>query len=162
MDTKYLSLTRKIHIYCALITKIAGQDRESRLAEFLPGLTGLDAGVLQILSAQPGSLGSLSEQMMLAPATLVPVIDRLERRGWLRREQDPHDRRRNNLVLTEAGQVTARQVPGVDTQEKLMNGILALGEEKARQLGALLEELLSDLIEDPRMLEGINRRLAME
>lgn len=37
------------------------------------------------------------------PSTLVAVLDELERRGWLRRQRNPHDRRVQWVQRTEAG-----------------------------------------------------------
>lgn len=145
----------RIRVFCALVTKISGEERELRLAEHLPGLTGLGAGVLLILTGQSCTLRSLSQQMMLTPATLIPVIDRLEQRGWLIRKQDPNDRRRNDLILTEAGRVVAVQIPGVDTQQRLQSGIQAMGEEKSRKLAGLLEELLRQMETEPGMVDNV-------
>jgi MarR family transcriptional regulator for hemolysin len=36
----------------------------------------------------------LAERLRIEPPTLVGILDRMEREGWVRRESDPHDRRR--------------------------------------------------------------------
>lgn len=54
------------------------------------------------------SPGELARRWQVTPAVLTGIIDRLERRGLVRREPDPADRRRLRLVLTDAG-VAARQ-----------------------------------------------------
>jgi DNA-binding MarR family transcriptional regulator len=41
--------------------------------------------------------------MGIDPSGLIATIDDLEERGWLERRRDPEDRRRNVVVLTEAG-----------------------------------------------------------
>lgn len=41
--------------------------------------------------------------MGIDPSGLIATIDELEQRGWLERRRDPGDRRRNVIVLTEAG-----------------------------------------------------------
>jgi DNA-binding MarR family transcriptional regulator len=41
--------------------------------------------------------------MGIDPSGLIATIDDLEERGWLERRKDPADRRRNVVVLTEAG-----------------------------------------------------------
>jgi DNA-binding MarR family transcriptional regulator len=48
-------------------------------------------------------------------STVVSLVDRLERRGLLRRADDPGDRRRRRLFLTDAGEDFVRAaIPVVD------------------------------------------------
>ncbi|HTP33029.1 MAG TPA: MarR family winged helix-turn-helix transcriptional regulator [Candidatus Acidoferrales bacterium] len=52
--------------------------------------------------------GNVSQQEMAAlcgldPSSLVAVLDGLERRGWLRRQRNPRDRRMQWVQRTEAG-----------------------------------------------------------
>ncbi|QAY59322.1 MarR family transcriptional regulator [Microbacterium protaetiae] len=59
----------------------------------------------------------LSEFLRLDPSQIVSVIDDLERRGWVRREPDPNDRRVNVVVATDAGRAacaTARDAVDAD------------------------------------------------
>jgi DNA-binding MarR family transcriptional regulator len=41
--------------------------------------------------------------MGVTPAVVTGLIDRLQQRGYVRREADPNDRRRFRLTLTESG-----------------------------------------------------------
>jgi MarR family transcriptional regulator for hemolysin len=43
----------------------------------------------------------LADQMRIEAPTLVGVIDRMERDGWIVREADPHDRRKKIIRATE-------------------------------------------------------------
>jgi len=52
----------------------------------------------------------LSQRTGTRSSTLTGVLDRLENRGYLRRELDPADRRSFRLPLTEAGQAVASRV----------------------------------------------------
>ncbi|HHX19948.1 MAG TPA: MarR family transcriptional regulator [Clostridiaceae bacterium] len=45
----------------------------------------------------------LADLMGLREPTMVRLIDRMEKNGFLKREPSSHDRRRNNLVLTKKG-----------------------------------------------------------
>jgi DNA-binding MarR family transcriptional regulator len=49
-------------------------------------------------------------------ATLTPIIDALERAGFIERRQDAVDRRRNNLFLTPAGRALDRPLMGRATE----------------------------------------------
>ena len=59
------------------------------------GITFRQAQVLWLL-AHEGSLSQtdLAERMRIEPPTLVGILDRMEREGWIRREGDATDRRR--------------------------------------------------------------------
>lgn len=49
------------------------------------------------------SPGDLARRWSVTPAVITGIVDRLERRGLVRREVDPRDRRRQLLALTGAG-----------------------------------------------------------
>lgn len=49
------------------------------------------------------SPGQLARRMGVTPAVVTGLIDRLQQRGYVRREADPNDRRRFRLTLTESG-----------------------------------------------------------
>ena len=68
------------------------------------GLSGRQYTVLAILSADaPPSQLELAGMCGLLPAQIVPVIDELERRGFVARQRSESDRRRSVVTLTEAG-----------------------------------------------------------
>lgn len=46
---------------------------------------------------------SLAEQLGIETPTLVPMLDRMEKKGLIRREPDPGDRRRKFVTITEEG-----------------------------------------------------------
>jgi len=71
----------------------------------------------------------LSEFLRLDPSQIVSVLDELERRGWVRREPDPRDRRVNVVVSTESGRTvyaTAREA--VDADQRAHFSVLDAGE----------------------------------
>jgi cytochrome P450 family 107 subfamily K polypeptide 1 len=49
------------------------------------------------------SPAELARRLLVTPAVVTKLVDRLARRGYVRRESDPDDRRRVRLVLTLAG-----------------------------------------------------------
>ncbi|WP_285666724.1 MarR family winged helix-turn-helix transcriptional regulator [Actinorhabdospora filicis] len=62
------------------------------------------AGILLVLSLFEGmSQQDLARKMGVAPSLLVGLLDELQDMGAVRRERDEHDRRRQIVVLTEAG-----------------------------------------------------------
>jgi DNA-binding MarR family transcriptional regulator len=72
-------------------------------------------------------------------STVVSLVDRLERRGLLRRVNDPDDRRKRRLFLTEAGKdFLAAAIPVID---QLSDELLARlsGPERETIVAALLK-----------------------
>ena len=68
---------------------------------------GMRAGMfsaLEIIASNPGvSQATLSEEVGLDKSAIVPLVDDLERRGWVTRTRSTTDRRRNHLDITDAG-----------------------------------------------------------
>jgi hypothetical protein len=83
--------------------------------------------------------------MMLAPSTLVPIIDRLESDGLLVRGKDPDDRRRTPLVLTQQARDMLASVPEMGPRDQLCHALQALGPERSRQLSLLLQALVNEM-----------------
>lgn len=67
-------------------------------------------GVLYALREGPLAAGQLARRQRVTPAVITGLLDRLEQRGYVRREADPEDRRRLRLVLTESGREVAQEV----------------------------------------------------
>jgi DNA-binding MarR family transcriptional regulator len=138
-------LARQIFIFNSLVTKLAGRDHEQRISLRLPGISSLQFGVMQILSEKPLTLSEIAHKMLLTPATLVPVVDRLEKHNLVVRGRDPHDRRRNPLVLTDLGREMLSKVSPFDEQDLITRSLREMGEEKTQHLNDLLIELLQRL-----------------
>jgi DNA-binding MarR family transcriptional regulator len=67
-------------------------------------LTGPQFAVLNAVSRYPGEdQGSLASSVALDRSTMADVVRRLEERGLVARESDPHDGRRKLLYLTDEG-----------------------------------------------------------
>jgi len=57
--------------------------------------------------------------MRIDKASLVPLLDKAEAAGWLRRNRSRVDRRRHELVLTRAGRKTAARIQNeIERHEK--------------------------------------------
>lgn len=67
----------------------------SRIAEQM-GLSGTDHKCLELVlrSEEPITAGRIAQLSGLSTGAVTGVIDRLERRGLVRRVRDPHDRRK--------------------------------------------------------------------
>jgi len=80
----------------------------SALAPF--GISGRECAVLIAIDERaPLSQQEVARRMGVDRTTMVALIDDLEGKGLAQRRQDPDDRRKNVVVLTDAGRTTLRQ-----------------------------------------------------
>jgi DNA-binding MarR family transcriptional regulator len=67
----------------------------------LVGVNRTDGRCLDVIDQRPGiTAGELAVAAGLSPGAVTTVLDRLEARGFVKRERDPDDRRRVTLKLT--------------------------------------------------------------
>jgi DNA-binding MarR family transcriptional regulator len=106
------------------------------------GISGREAAVLAaIADSCPVSQGEIARAMNVDRTTMVALIDDLQGKGLVRRRQDPDDRRRNAVELTDAGRDTVRRAEGaVARAERDFLGPLSAAE--AAQFKKILRALL--------------------
>ena len=109
------------------------------------GLSGGDYGLLVPLrrGGEPYELTptELARTRMITSGGLTPALDRLEKRGWIRRRPNPADRRGSLVRLTPAGvDLIDRAMALHATTELELVGSLSKGQRD--QLGGVLRELL--------------------
>jgi MarR family transcriptional regulator, 2-MHQ and catechol-resistance regulon repressor len=132
-----------------ILTRMMGRQMEQQLKAHGSGISGLQYGAMRVLYHHHIStltLSELSRHMELTPATLVPVIDALEREGLLERNRDPKDRRRTLLSLTGRGVQMLDRIPRIDHHNAFVDGLDKLGPEKSEQLALLLRELANHMV----------------
>ena len=65
------------------------------------GLTGAKWKILVVLSIKEGiTQKHMADMAFVEAPTLVPIIDRMEKDGYLKRKSDPKDRRNNLIFMT--------------------------------------------------------------
>lgn len=91
--------------------------------------------------------GDLLTEAQLTSGAITKRVARLERKGWVRREIDPEDRRQILVILTDEGLKRANTVFGVmsKTEEALLR---QLDEKTLGRMNEDLRELLL-MLEDP-------------
>jgi MarR family transcriptional regulator for hemolysin len=95
------------------------------------GITLRQCQVLGLLALSgPQSQNELAERMRIEPPTLVGILDRMERDGWIRRTACPTDRRRKLIqplaaakpvwarIVRVARRLRARATRGMSTADK--------------------------------------------
>jgi len=115
------------------------------------GRLGLNRGEVGVLGAlrfagpkQQLSPTRLFRGLMLSSAGITSRLDRLERRGYVKRRRDPDDRRGVLVELTDAGrEVLDRAVSANTGREKELIANLTKQEQKV--LAGLLKKLLAGL-----------------
>jgi DNA-binding MarR family transcriptional regulator len=108
------------------------------------GLSGPQVWALNILAGKSGlSLGELSERLFAHPATVSGIVDRLEKRGAVRRAVDPEDRRGIRLSLTPLGRRLLRKSPP-PVQVGLRRALEGLPASRLRQLRRSLDQVVRD------------------
>lgn len=112
------------------------------------GLNRGDVGVLSALriAGPPHQLSPtrLFKGLMLSSAGITNRLDRLEKRGLVRRERDPDDRRGVLVMLTPEGQAVLDQAVQANTAAE-RELVAQLEPDEMRLLGGLLKKLLAGL-----------------
>jgi DNA-binding MarR family transcriptional regulator len=106
------------------------------------GITPVQFAILSALLETPGAdQVTLAARVAFDPATSGSVIGRLEAKGWVRREADPHDRRRKLLWVTPEGEQTVQQMKRIvaRAQTRILGPLNAAEREQfMRLLGKLV------------------------
>ena len=115
------------------------------------GRFGLNRGEVGVLAAlrfagpdQQLSPTRLFKGLMLSSAGITSRLDRLERRGYVRRKRDPDDRRGVLVELTDSGRQVLDQAVGANTggESELLSN---LTKQEQKALAGLLKKLLAGL-----------------
>ncbi|RZU49381.1 MarR family protein [Krasilnikovia cinnamomea] len=80
------------------------RDLRSHLAEQgFDDLGRSDGFVFRALGASPMSISELAVRLEVTKQAAAQIVDDMQRRGYVRRTPDPHDRRAQRLELTDRG-----------------------------------------------------------
>ncbi|SDN37366.1 MarR family winged helix-turn-helix transcriptional regulator [Pseudomonas jinjuensis] len=129
----------------------AGEVHSKRLGRY-GGLTPLQLLILQVLEVEVEITASqLAKRVSLSQASLSGVLDRLESRGLMARRRDEQDRRKQWLLLEDAGREALQAAPSL-LPEHAMARFAELAEwEQHSILAGLLRA--ADLFEVPGVEE---------
>ena len=96
--------------------------------------------MLALWEQSPRSVRSLGDALAMEPATLSPMLKRLEAAGFVSRNRAPQDDRSLAVELTDAGRALRREateVPGI------MMGRLDLDRDQVRELNEAMRRLIT-------------------
>jgi DNA-binding MarR family transcriptional regulator len=130
------SAERAAHLVGAFLDPVIGE----------LGITHGEAHVLARLAADSkATIGALHEGFGPKRSTLTNIVDRLEGRGYVRRQINPDDRRSFLIELTGSGRRAATRVTAaLDGLEREMSARVSAGDLKG--FGATVEAL-GDVVE---------------
>jgi DNA-binding MarR family transcriptional regulator len=93
--------------------------------------------LLALAREGPMQMNRLSEHMLVAPANMTGLIDRMEKKGYVRRTRSPEDRRLLVVEPTELGSTVYRKISG-----RFVSYVKSIGQDlPAAELGSTVESL---------------------
>ena len=99
--------TSGVHVWLVLWKAFRAMEAEAGRSIAGLGLCQSDFGVLEaLLHKGPLPVKALGEKVLLTSGSMTAAIDRLEKRGWVARGDDPADRRSRIVRLTPEGRRT--------------------------------------------------------
>jgi DNA-binding MarR family transcriptional regulator len=90
------------------------------------------------------SLLELSEDFSASAAALSQMIERLVQQGWVRRAEDPSDRRRKTVQLTSGALALLRKLKAARSSDYEI-GLSPLSKERLVEFAAMLESVVAEL-----------------
>ena len=123
------------------------------------GQHGVTLGVwpyLRVLWEEDGlTQRELSERVRMRGPTTVAAVTELERKGWVRRTDDPSDRRKVRIFLTETGCALRDSVmPAVEDTNRL--GVSDLNADEQEMIKNLLRRLRDNVLKASAAARGEN------
>jgi DNA-binding MarR family transcriptional regulator len=127
------------------VARLTARNFERHAAEVKLGLTLAQCRVLVYLQRNEGvSQVRLAYLTDTDPMTLVRILDRMERDGWLERRPDPSDRRARRLFLKPAAHTVLRQIWAIGDRSR-GEALAGLDVGEKTQLLDLLERIHGNL-----------------
>ena len=111
------------------------------------GITLRQCQVLGFLAlAGPLAQNELAERMRIEPPTLVGILDRMERDGWIRRDGDKTDRRRKFVEATPAARPVWNKIVAAAkrVRERATRGMTASQLAQLKKLLGVVQENLQE------------------
>jgi MarR family transcriptional regulator, organic hydroperoxide resistance regulator len=116
-------------------------NEHSKLAEKKTGVTGPQLWAIKTIAQEaPIMVTEIARRMYLHPATVVGILDRLEKQGLVARIRSTEDRRVVWVELTQLGRALVKKAPEV-AQGLLVAGLEEMGDNKLKNIMRALDQL---------------------
>lgn len=164
METQNDLLTKQIVSAIRRMTRAIYLDSKKMVKNI--GLSNPQCLVLKAVGANgPSSLASLSRHLNVTPANMTGLVDRLEKKGLIKRTRKPGDRRVTIVELTEGGRHLSQSVPD-PIEKKLISGLKGASAAELQQITEAFQKVV-DLLDakdvadapldpDPRAWQAVN------
>src|SRR5512144_832875 len=120
-------------------------NEQSKKAERETGLTGPQLWAIKTISREsPIMVSEIARRMYLHPATVVGILDRLEKQGLVLRVRSTEDRRVVKVELTRQGRALVKKAPEV-SQGLLVSGLEKIGTNKLKNISEGLDQMVDIL-----------------
>lgn len=90
------------------------------------------------------TITELTKRIYLDASTLVGIIDRLETKGFVRRERDKHDRRQIHIYISDKGRDFIEKTPNL-SQSLLLKALHHLGGQEKQHFSDTLDKVINYL-----------------
>jgi MarR family transcriptional regulator, organic hydroperoxide resistance regulator len=116
-------------------------NEQSKKAERETGLTGPQLWAIKTIAQEaPIMVSEIARHMYLHPATVVGILDRLEKQGLVIRIRSTEDRRVVRVELTKEGRALVKKSPEV-AQGLLVSGLEKLSFNKLENIARALDQM---------------------
>lgn len=117
-------------------------NEQSKKVEHKTGLTGPQLWAIKIIAQEePVMVSDIAEHMYLHPATVVGILDRLEKQGLVLRVRSVHDRRVVRVELSERGKNLVQKSPQV-AQGLLVSGLEKQAFQNLESIAMCLDQMV--------------------
>lgn len=150
----------EIRLLASVLLKTTAQSMEQRLADMDISLSRLQFHLLHFASMEALSITEASKRMGLDPSTVSSSVDTLTRKGLIKRERDPNDRRRVQITTTDEGRNIIERCHIIPDDDPTQQAIMALGAD-AEILHQLLHQAVRNLPDSETVLADMQARFAL-
>jgi MarR family 2-MHQ and catechol resistance regulon transcriptional repressor len=130
-----------LRLWVVLARAYGAVSKQAELDIARQGLTAMEFGILEVLHHKgPLLLGEIQRKVLVTSGGITYLVDRLEEKGLVERQECPEDRRARYAVLTSAGSTLIRKI--FPAHAKAMAKVLAgLDREEQEEATKLLRKL---------------------
>jgi DNA-binding MarR family transcriptional regulator len=149
--------THEIRMLNMLILKLSRQVVEQRFAQNGLDLTMFQFLILSMAKNDNITLTDISKRMGVDPSTLVPMVDGLVKKGFIKRERDTQDRRRYPLHITEAGSDLHQRAQNTMSDDPLESALSSFEDSELELLRLMLRRIVKEMPEGEAALAEIEQ-----